>query len=227
MAWAALLILYLPQINSLRLSLQNKLWIVFAILLLLMLPKQLESLKSEGARNFERKLAALAVELGVKDEAQVKHVFPSVPWILSIAERPIAENLAIFGMPPIKDQHEILRTKLAVGSAADLCKGAIDEVSKIDGESQYLKLRGWIFDPLQNKVPEYALLVDAEGTVYGVVLTGNDRKDVANVIHDKARYSGFKGYVLREVGDRTIGIFSPSSICILRGFKIGGEFPKF
>lgn len=221
MAWAALLILYLPHINVLRQSVQNKLWMVFAILLLLMLPKQLESLESERARNFDRKLAALAVELGVKDEAQIKHIFPSVPWILSIAERPIAENLSIFGMVPIKDQHEILRTKLVVGNAADPCRGAIDEVSKMDGNSQYLKLRGWIFDPVQNKVPEYALLVDAVGTVYGVVLTGDDRKDVANVINNKARYSGFKGYVLREVGEQTINILSPLSICTLRGFQIG------
>jgi hypothetical protein len=214
MAWAALLILYLPQINSLRLSVQNKLWVWFAVLLLLMLPKQLESLGSKKDRSFDRQLAALAVEMGVKDDAQIKHVFPSVPWIMSIAEKPIAENWSIFGMLPIKGQHEILRTKLGVMNAADTCRGAIDEISKIDGESQYLKLRGWIFDPVQKKVPPYALLVDAVGTVYGVVLTGDDRMDVANAISPQARYSGAKGYLLTDAQDKTLRVYVPDSACL-------------
>jgi hypothetical protein len=213
MAWAALLILYMPQINTLRLPAQNKLWVWFAILLLLMLPKQLESLGSKKDRSFDRQLAALAVEMGVKDDAQIKHVFPSVPWIMSIAERPIAENWSIFGMAPIKDKHELLRTKLDVGNAADTCKGAIDEVSTIDGDSQYLKLRGWIFDPVQNKVPAYAWLVDGVGAVYGVVLTGDDRKDVAEAINSHARYSGAKGYLLTDAHDKALKIFVPESDC--------------
>ena len=213
MAWAALLILYLPQINSLRLSAQNKLWVWFAILLLLMLPKQLETLGSKKDRSFDRQLAALAVEMGVKDAGQIKHVFPSVPWIMAIAEKPIAENWSIFGMVPIKNQHEVLRTKLNVGNAADTCKGAIDVVSTIDGDSQYMKLRGWIFDPVQNKVPAYALLIDAVGAVYGVVLTGDDRKDVADAINSHARYSGAKGYLLADAKDKALKIFVPESDC--------------
>lgn len=213
MAWAALLILYLPQINSLRSSTQNKLWVWFAILLLLMLPKQLESLGSKEDRSFDRHLAALAVEMDVKDDVQIKHVFPSVPWIMSIAERPIAENWSIFGMAPIKDQHEHLRAKLNVGNAAETCIGAVDEVLTIDGDSQYLKLRGWIFDPIQKKVPAYALLIDAVGSVYGVVLTGDDRKDVAEAINSHARYSGAKGYLLADAKDKALKIFVPESDC--------------
>lgn len=215
MAWSALVILYLPQINSLRLSVQNKLWVCFAILLLLMLPKQLESLGSKKDRNFDRQLAALAVEMGVKDDAQIQHVFPSVPWIMSIAERPIAENWSIFSMAPFKDKHELLRTQLNVGNAGDPCNGAIDEVSTIDGDSQYLKLRGWIFDPIQNKVPEYALMVDAEGTVFGVLLAGFDRMDVANAISPKARYSGAKGYLLSGARSKELRIFVPDSTCLV------------
>ncbi len=214
MAWASLLILYLPQINSLRLTAQNKLWVWFAVLLLLMLPKQLESLGSKKHRIFDRQLAALAVEMGVKDEVQIKHVFPSVPWIMSIAEKPIVENWSIFGLVPIKDQHELLRTNLKVGNAAETCKGAIDEVSIIEGDSQYLKLRGWIFDPDQNKVPAYALLVDGVGGVYGVVLTGDDRRDVAEAISSHARYSGAKGYLLADAQLTALKIYVPESACL-------------
>ena len=213
MVWAALLILYLPQINSMRLSARNKLWVWFAVLLLLMLPKQLESLGSKKDRSFDRQLAALAVEMGVKDDAQIKHVFPSVPWIMSIAEKPIAENWSVFGLSPIKDQHEILRTKLNVGNVTDTCKGAIDVVSTIDGDSQYLKLRGWIFDPVRKKVPSYALLVDGVGTVYGVVLTGDDRKDVAEAVNSHARYSGAKGYLLADAQLTALKIYVPESAC--------------
>lgn len=199
MAWAALLILYLPQINTMRLSAENILWVWFAILLLLMLPKQLESLRSEKTRNFHRKLAALAVELGVKDEPQIKHIFPSTPWILTIAEKPIAENLSVFGAIPIKDGREIIGTKMDINDVAEACMGSIDELSKIDGEFQYLKLRGWVFDPVLKKVPEYALLVSSTGTIYGVVLTGDERKDVADAVNSQARYAGFRGYMWANV----------------------------
>jgi hypothetical protein len=214
MAWAALLILYLPNINSFRLSVQNKLWCWFAILLLLMLVKQLECLGSERVRNFDRKLAALSVELGVKDEVQIKHIFPSVNWIFAIAEKPIAENLSIFGITTIKDQREILRTKLVVGNVTKGCRGSIDEVSKIDGDTKYLKLRGWVFDPVQNKVPEYALIVDVDGTVYGVILTGDERKDVADAINQKARDSGAKGYLLSDALGKVLQIFVPENDCL-------------
>lgn len=213
MAWAALLILYLPLINTLRLSVQNKLWVCFAILLLFMVPIQLESLQSEKVRNFDRKLAALAVELGVKDEPQIKHIFPSVPWILDIAEKPIAANWSIFGMTPIKDLREMQGAKLDILNVAKVCMGSIDEVLKINGESQYLKIRGWIFDPVRNKVPEYALLVDTLGTVYGVVLTGDDRKDVANEINSNARYAGFRGYLWAHAQDKVVKIFVPEKKC--------------
>ena len=215
MAWAALVILHLPNINSLRLSVQDKLWVWFSILLLLMLPKQLESLRSEKARNFDRKLAALAVELGVKDEAQIKHVFPSVDWVFAIAEKPISKNLSIFGMVPIKDKHEILGAKLNVEAAGDTCKGAIDEISKVDHDKKYLKVRGWIFDQLKIKVPEYALIVDNAGTVQGVLLTGDDRKDVEKVINSKAHYSGAKGYLLSNAVNNRIKLFAPESKCLV------------
>lgn len=214
MAWVALLLLYLEKINYFRLSVQNKLWVWFFILLLLMLPKQLESLGSEKARNFHRKLAALTVELGVKDEAQIKHVFPSVDWILAIADNPKKENWSIFGIHPIKDKNQILRTKLDIVNATNMCRGSVDEILKIDGESQYLKLRGWVFDAVKNKVPEYAFMVDDVGTVYGVVLTGDDRMDVAKAISPKARYSGAKGYLLTDAQDKTLRVYVPESACL-------------
>ena len=105
--------------------------------------------------------------------------------------------------------------KLDVRNAAKKCIGSIDEVSKIDGESQYLKLRGWVFDPLQNKVPEYALLIDEVDTVYGVVLTGGDRKDVADAINSNARYSGAKGYLWSDTDVRALKIFVPDSACLV------------
>ncbi len=215
MAWAALLILYLPQINTMRLSAQNKLWVWFAILLLLMLPKQLESLGSKRDRSFDRQLAALAVEMGVKDAGQIKHVFPSVPWIMAIAEKPIAENWSIFGMSPIKDQREILRTTLDIDNNAKTCEGAIDEVSKIDGDSQYLKLKGWIFDSMKNEVPEYGLIVNEFGAVHGIVLTGVKRINIANTINEKALYSGMEGYIFYASKFDKLKIYNPDSNCLL------------
>ncbi len=115
----------------------------------------------------------------------------------------------------IKDQREILRTTLDIDNNAKTCEGAIDEVSKIDGDSQYLKLKGWIFDSMKNEVPEYGLIVNEFGAVHGIVLTGVKRINIANTINEKALYSGMEGYIFYASKFDKLKIYNPDSNCLL------------
>lgn len=215
MAWAAIFIIYLSDAAKVETYAKKYRWVFFAVLLLLMLPKQLGALESKREQNFNRELAALAVEIGAKDEKQIQNVFPSVSWILEIAKDPIERKLSIFGVAPIKDKRDIFRSKITFSNSVKTCQGSLDELSNIDGDKDYLKIRGWIYDSLHEKIPDYALVVDQSGSVFGVFLTGDDRMDVANAIAPKARYSGAKGYLLPDAKDKALKIYAPESGCVV------------
>jgi len=196
MAWAALLLLYLPRFEALSNSARSIIWIPFLLIALLMLPFQLKAIKSKQSIIFEREIAALALELGVKDQIQISNVFPSAEWAQSIAAEPIARNLSIFGIAPFRDAREMIGQKhIQTSQSDDECIGFIDEVQGIAEDSNYLRVSGWIYNRLKGKAPRAVKLIDADGVVQGLVLTGQPRLDVAYAIDPAASNSGFKGYL--------------------------------
>jgi len=216
MAWAALLLLYLPKLKAVSQPVRGKIWMPFLLLVLLMLPQQLKALGSKQDVLFEREIAALALELGVKDQAQIGNVFPSADWAQSISEVPIARNLSIFGVFPIKDARETVgRTTNETSRLDPLCQGGVDEVQSVEGDARYLRVRGWFFDPNRDMAPKSARLLDGDGVVQGIILTGQPRPDVASAIGPAAGGSGFKGYVQAEAQGKTLVLRDPEGDCQL------------
>ena len=197
MAWAALLILYTPTIlMSLRMGEKKYIFILLS-LALPMLVCQLIALKPEDRMLFDKQIAMLALELGVKDQKQVKYVYPDVQGVLSVAEKSSAKNLSVFGMYPYQNMREQLGTSIQQ-SALPECSGNLDAVEIIDGENRYTRIRGWIFNPTSNTIPEVIRLLNAAGTVVGYVLPGESRADIAELMGRKARYAGYRGYILAD-----------------------------
>lgn len=196
MAWVALLLLYLPKFETANHSIQGRFWVSFLILMLLMLPPQLKALTSKKAVIFEHEIAALALELGIKDQTQIRNIYPSADAALSISETPISRNLSVFGINPIKDARELIGQTIPIDFRSDYqCQGFIDVVQSVEGDERYSQLKGWIFDSGKRSVPRSALLIDEAGVVEGIVMAGQERPDVAKAIDPAAKYSGFKGYV--------------------------------
>lgn len=216
MAWAALLLLYFPKIETLSHTVRAKLWMPFLLLILLMLPQQLKALASKKDVLFERNIAALALELGVRDQTQIGSIFPSADWAQSISVVPIARNLSIFGVFPIKDSSEIVGYTISETSQPDhQCQGAIDEVQSVEGDGRYLRIRGWFFDPVKKRSAKSVRLVDGDGVVQGIVLTGQSRPDVAHAIDPAAGVAGFKGYVHADAQGKTLFLRDPEGGCQL------------
>lgn len=214
MAWAALLVLYAPFLASLSAHIRAKLWMPFLFLLLLMLPQQMKALASQKDMLFEREIAALALELGVKDSPQIGHIFPFTDWARTLSEAPIARNLSIFGIYPIKDAKESLNSEISVATASlRLCQGNLDEIQPIEGEERYLRVRGWVFDPDAKAVPEQFKIVDERGLIKGSVLTGQSRRDVEDAFPQAPAHSGFKGYATADTQGQRIAMISSQTGC--------------
>ena len=195
MAWVALLILYSPKIIK---KINNNSLLALSMLILipiLLLPQQLKALSSKQGLLFEREIAALAIELRIKDQSQISNVFPSAEWVLSASEVAVENNLSIFGQPKIKDIPLLIGKKETDTKVK--CVGSLDGVTLIPGVLNYLKVRGWMYQADAQLSPKSVHIIK-NGEIIGYALTGQPRDDVANAINLNAKTSGFKGYILAD-----------------------------
>jgi hypothetical protein len=203
MAWSALLVIYAPIISE---GLRKK-FAPFAFLLMLvltsLLPKQRHVFdKNEGV--FESKIAALALEIGVRDEVQLKRLYPEVDHLISFAKVPIERNLSIFGNPLIKDVRQLIGSVETVKFATK-CIGNLEEITAIDGEENYVKIEGWVLDSDSESVPKIIHVVGENNKIIGYALVGKKRTDIKKSVNNQAKFSGFKGYLLKSaVGKKVI-----------------------
>jgi hypothetical protein len=192
-AWAALVVLVVPSLQT-----YARRTVEFLLLLLLaaLLPQQLMALEPKRDELFERDVAAMAIELGIKDQAQISHVFPSAEWALSVAQAPVERNLSVFGMPPLKGLRGRVGSNSGIAEIpADACTGHLDEVSEIKEDSGFLRLRGWIAPSRSAASPEILSVVDGDRNLLGFVYWGQPRVDVAQALGVGVLNSGFKGYL--------------------------------
>jgi hypothetical protein len=217
MAWAAFFIIF--YINSPRLKkwTKQKLWIPLSLLLVLMLPQQLLALKAQNIILYERSMAALALEMGVKDQPQIQHVFPSAEAIINLSGIPIERNYSVFGSAPLMDLREKLGKVLAANNRPmEECKGHLDAVDQVDNDPKYLKIRGWVWHENKNSDSQLIEIVDASMRIVGYGLIGHDRPDVAQQINKKARYAGFKAYLLASHQGQNLFVYDKNMGCRLK-----------
>jgi hypothetical protein len=199
MAWAALFILYYLNSLTIRVWTNKKLWVFLLAILVLMLPQQLMALKSKTEMLYERNMAGLALELGIKDQAQIGHVFVSADWTLEIAEKPVQNNYSIFGMEPYKDLRQKVGTALnEEGLEVKECKGFLDSVEPVDNDNKFVKVRGWLWSEGEMGKHDLIKINDVNNKIVGYGLTGQHRSDVAQKINKNAVEAGFEAYLLAD-----------------------------
>jgi hypothetical protein len=160
--------------------------------LLLMVP-QVGAFSAEGpVRALQRMQAALALDLGVKDDAQIGTVYP-VQNVNRVVGKAIQFNLSIFGLPSMRLVREAIGKTPA---ALDLqeCRANVDGADPVATDNRYMTVRGWAFDERTQTVPPVVFLV-ADGIVSGAAISGGERPDVAHAVNPGASKSGFVGYV--------------------------------
>jgi hypothetical protein len=219
MAWAALFILFSSNV----LKCEKCSTIISALVLILLLPYQLKALQFNHDENFQRKVAALALEMRVKDQDQVTQIYPSLENALAITELPVKNNFSIFGTQLLKNVNEKLNSKIVLKNIGDIhtkCIGHIDEVTSIKNESNYNKIKGWVFNSITKNVPPSLWVLNGKNEIIGYVITGQSRNDVRDLIDPSALRSGFIGYISQNYSKEFISLYDPSSKCIyIEDFK--------
>ena len=217
MAWAAFFIIFYVNSPRLKKWMNQKLWIPLSLLLVLMLPQQLVALKAQNIVLYERSMAALALEMGVKDQAQIQHVFPSAEAIINLVGIPVERNYSVFGSDPLIDLREKLgKLSKIENTLMKECKGHLDAVDQVDNDPKYLKIRGWVWHENKNGSNELIEIVDSDMRIVGYGLIGHDRPDVARQINKKARYAGFKAYLMANYQGQNLFIYNQSMGCRLK-----------
>lgn len=213
MAWSALLLLFTWYFRQ-QMNIPPR--VVGALLLVpvLLLPAQLQALKNKDGELFDRMVAALALELGVRDERQIGHIFPDADWAAALAQKPVERNLSIFAHPQIRDAKECIGQSITVEPSV-ICRGSLDESSAVTGDPRFLKVRGWLFDPSSGRVPSKIWFADSRGNIMGYAITGQSRPDVAAAIDEEARYSGFEGYMLAGQATNEVSLIGREPDCLL------------
>jgi hypothetical protein len=212
MAWAALLIIYSPTILSALKSRRVLALLPFAVLAFPMIFQQLSALQPKYKVLSNRKTAALALELHVKDEEQIKSVFPVPQTALALAEKASIQNLSVFGEYPFRDAREQLGVSVQQ-SNLPACQGSLDAVAEIDGDVRFVHVYGWIFDPVRKDSPDMIRFLGNQGNVVGYALTGKPRPDVAKAIDKRALLAGYQGYLLADQMGKKLTLQGEGTTC--------------
>jgi hypothetical protein len=167
LAWAALVIL-----AGSRFSLGNVAYVALIIPLLL-LPAQLRALEYDHDLNFEKMVAALALELVVNDDTQLTYVHPIPAIVLAQTEYPRKFDYSIFANPLIHNVNELVGQSVSEPS----CIGQIVSETKLRDDAKFVRVEG----TLSQAGPKRVILTSPEGKATGYALTKGVR---------------FKGYML-------------------------------
>lgn len=209
MAWAALLLLYAPKLMAVARNGRRRYWLLLPLVLLSvpLMGLQVTALRSQQELAFQKKIAALALELGIADQPQIGHVYPSARAVLPIAVQARERQLSVFGLEPWRGLHAAMGRAVTLPAAAlPACQGSLDEVAPVEGDSRYLRVAGWLRDPGTATVPARVRFVATDGTLAGVALTGRVRPDVAQAVGAGARKAGFQGYVLASTAGHSLSM---------------------
>lgn len=220
MAWATLFVLYAPVLETFDQRSRGRSWIPFALLLIAMLPQQILALGSQHERMFHRKVGALAIELAARDRQEILNICWSVKDAFALADAARQRGLSIFGLPPFKGAREAIGSTYRGASPISLCRGHLDQVRPIEGETRFIRVYGWFYARQNHSIPPSLQFVDGHDIVRGIALTGERRKDVAKAVGFSARYSGFIGYLTKDTEGKPIIMVDPQTGC-----RIDGQVP--
>lgn len=177
-----------------------------------MLSQQITALESHKEELFERRVAALALEMRIPDHTQIEHIYPSAKTAMLLSEFAVKKNLSIFKEKSIRDGNQLIgKPKNMLPSI--ICKGSLDKIRKIAHSDSYVQIRGWIYNTKQNRAPDTIYIRSADGVIVGYALVGQPRPDVASNISKGAAYSGFAGYLLTDQVNRYVNIIDSKSQC--------------
>jgi hypothetical protein len=189
MAWCAMFVMLAIYYRG-RPTIVYGVGVVALSLALSLLSRQSLALDRYNDYNFERLIAALALEMGVKDEPQILNSYYSVEHGLSLANQARHLQISIFANPLLVGTREKIGALYGQKSLPP-CIGFIDNATPLSMDPRYLRISGWVYRPDTDTVPRKIMIVDEGGHIVGAALSGQQRSDIAS----STKLVGFKGYI--------------------------------
>lgn len=212
MAWAAMLVLVAPAVMR-GLQRFGKRWLLpLGLLSVLMLAAQRPALHPDVTMLFDRKLAALALEMGVRDKVQIARVVFDAGKGLELARQAGDAGLSVFGRYPFRDVHQQLGAPVTSFAAATCETGAL-QLQSVDDDTRFLRLKGWVMTATESERPQALRLINHQGRMAGYALIDQHSQAAAAAAGRSARMYRFEGYILAQDGNSGIFMDSPDSVC--------------
>jgi hypothetical protein len=204
-----LLVIAAPRAMTL---LEGNCWPCVAALVavpLLLLPRQLQALADPSADLAGRRLATVAVALGVPDPEALSLVSPDPRLPIQLGRRLMADRLTVVGEEPWRSLGERLGTHEPRLPAAG-CDGALVEVRSVP-DSPFFSIRGWTQAPGDVPVTAAPLpLVNPAGTTVGFAVSQTGALGQEAVLADS---TPFAGYVRSASSLRGLNLQLPQGTC--------------
>lgn len=193
MGWAALFILVAWSLRA-SLVVRPRLLVMPAVLVpLILLPGQVGAIGRPKNQEFDKRVAALALELGIRDPQYTKRIYPRENVLVQDARPAIQYHQAVFGTQAMKSARTDMGRTVGL-SGGSSCLGHLDTMQRLKGDPQYVRISGWLFDRGANEPPTHLLVVNSAKNVVGYALTGAWRPDVRRAVGGRSARSGFVGY---------------------------------
>lgn len=195
MAWMGVIALYLPPL--LRALGQWRHIVVWPliILALALTAHQWKARKSQRDTLFERDVAALGLELRVRDDQQIRFVHFNIDWALAATERAVRDNWSVFGRERFRDAGAAIGQP-AGPLAAAACRAVLVEAAPVPLDPRWVRISGWIGVAAGENEIDRVRLVAPDGTVAGQALAGELRKRPGPDVGQGPDSRPFKGYLL-------------------------------
>lgn len=136
------------------------------IIPLLFLPLQWNAVKHNALADFEKTTAAMALEMGARDDEQILWTYPDSPRALEIARDASAQDLSIFASTWLKGARESLGH--VYGKVPTKSCGVVPPVTKaLPGSEGWSRMQGGLVDTYLGDGLSALYLLDEHGTIIG------------------------------------------------------------
>ena len=171
------------------------------------LPSQLTATRPQPYLDFERRFAALALELGVKDDSQIGWIFPDAAWAQKIAAPAVGMDIGIFAKPGIYDAQFTLGGTYPIPPAGT-CSLVGPERENVGGPAGgWVRLKGGLIASNLPQKISTVLLLDANNTIVGRGLLAEPTQDVPDALFG----APFKAYMTSRGSVPTYRVVVPGA----------------
>lgn len=138
-------------------------------------------------------IAALSLELGIRDDEQIGYTYSNAEHVLRIADRASSADFGIFGRTPYRGLREMIGTYW-IASSTPTCTGYLTETYPLEHAPDHSRVDGRIMPVARGSKRSRVLIIDENGMIVGAGLTKAPRRETQEG-GEKVRTAKFTGYV--------------------------------